>query len=585
MGAFQHEEKLRSLLPKVEWTKSQGLSYESVSIDSYQGAMRVPSSYDRPKSRSFTLGVRRLTVPGHNPSAHYIMLSGGPGSYPDVEIEAAQRLLCLSDGHMAIYVVDHRGLGASGEIVGENVTDSAMEQPGVLNRILKNAPFDVRDLILENASLDVSMLGLAIQNDPLFNAGNRLVLWGFSYGSQWANHTIQLTPMLFDAAVLGGVPKIKGTPSPITSLGLAENCAQDDFCRSKMGGNVLDTLERAARSIVEPNFNSCTRLFHDQFPMIGHTGERVALLSGMLGALLLEESAEFQQWRDFRSSQLVLPFIKATYDCIDAQLYRDAVLRPMTPLITRLLDIQSGKALRRNQFVNTVVRLDMDHGDFEAGPPEFKTDYKNLHPFEYRSMYYLFRWAHLEPFLKGRKLSKERPLISPKTEVYVVASRMDTVTPYLNAWDYFEAIKVPKKHWMLFENRPHDGHECDCTYMAITMAASGNTAEFDWESCIRNDNAFWKVDWTFSNLPDEKRMWDAVADATNKQLVLKNVPIHQTKVFTGTIEAPLDPSDGISKSTMLLAAGFGIFALIAAVIIIWRIGKAKRSRAESPVQP
>jgi hypothetical protein len=56
-------------------------------------------------------------------------------------------------------------------------------------------------------------------------------------------------------------------------------------------------------------------------------------------------------------------------------------------------------------------------------------------------------------------------------------------------------------------------------------AIFGTVSGFDYEKCVRRNDAEHKLDWTFANMGEYARMWDCVPDATDLEMVINDVPV------------------------------------------------------------
>jgi pimeloyl-ACP methyl ester carboxylesterase len=568
------EEHLQRLNPTVVWKRGSDKGLPKSPTVTFHGTMEVPSGYENSFGRTFNVGLRRLQFAHVTPKIHMIFLAGGPGGYSQDLENFAQKLIIDSQGLIAGYLVDHRGLGESGEFFAMEQEHFTVESIG--NK-LKAAPFDVKDLTMENASLDIAMLGLALEKEAKAKSNEfRLVLWGFSYGAQWAHHTVQLAPNLFDSAILGGISRAKDIATPSGISGLAEMCSLDPFCRSKMGGDVMKTIEQAATSIVEREFNACTRLLHDQFVFKGSRDVRIAKLGGMFHHQF-SAKADLESSFSFRPSQIILPFIKATYDCIDPERYRDDVLRPIIPhLLDQSLVELDNQVKRTNLFVNGVVLTDIEYSDFKNGPPTIPKGSKDIYPTFSQATYYYSRWQELKPFLQGRKVSKELPIVSSKTHVYIAASRMDLVTPYLPAWDLYLSIKVPQKSWLLYDNRSHDSYRGSCMDIFLREAICGEVnVGFDYENAVEYDDSSWKLDWTFKDQSEWKGMWDMVKNVPHSEPVIRTIPKYKK---LGSSEGATVVPSGIMSANVKMIGCIGLFIACTLAVTFYYVWLRRRKQ-------
>lgn len=575
--------KLEQLPSTIEW-KSCGESDLRISGSTCsRGNLKVPSTYERPMDATLTLGVQKFTLDATTtttttPTTHVILLAGGPGGYSRSMARYVRPFLKSGSGRVAVYLVDHRGVGMSSQISSQK---DVFLNPSALQTALTMAPFDVRHLTLENAALDVALLGVACRNK------GRVVLLGFSYGAQWAHHAVQLVPDLFDAAILGGMPSMRGYTREADLKGVAEACSQDPFCRRKMGPDAYKTLQRATIKVVQRDYNACTRLLHDQLPLNGPSGAKIYALAGSL-VPIIHKKGLLKKLTELRGVQVVLPFIKATYDCVDVGAYRDKVLIKLLPVMDKVTlarsYLPSNDGRKLNKIVHDLVTLDESFGDFRTGAPYIHSSFNNLHPAPFATLGYYARWKLVEPFLKNRKLSVGRPVVTDKTAIFIAASRMDPATPPHAAWDLFDKIKSPKKGWLLFDNRSHDGYVGVCYFRFIKLALSNQLDNFDYAECIRRDNAERAPDWRMSG--ELSTMWDLVRDETEGPPFLENLPTFRLEMQNDKVrEQWIWPrSRPVLGATMWVALTITLIMLVSAVTFLI-MSIVKRRRAKSPLNP
>jgi predicted esterase len=446
-----------------------------------------------------------------------ILLAGGPGASSINQENHAIRLINGFGGQVAAYTVDHRGLGSSGKFsIKGAILENTFE---TLSKAFSNGPFDIKDLIITNAALDVAMLGLAIRaEDP----EARIVLRGFSYGAQWAHHVVQLTPNLFDSAFLGGLPQISGTDSEKSLIGLADVCAKDTFCRLKMGRDVYKAMNQAVQNLGNRHHNGCTEMFHAHLSteLTGTVGDRTRELSFILVDLLDRDSKT-------NTPQLLLPFLMATEKCVNPNEYNNMVLQP-TIKYMRLISLKDSASGLRNSagmdsVVNSAISFDIYCRDFPNGKPTPSANHADLHPDLYRPLHYYHVWEQMQPLLKERKLSQERPATTPRTAIYMMASRMDLNTTYMPAWSAFNLITAPTKKWLLFDNRSHDGYWGECCDMLEWEAITGKSTGFGYEECVHRTDKNYKLNWRLAD--PYTAMWDCVPNSNDLDVVSSTVPV------------------------------------------------------------
>jgi hypothetical protein len=289
-------------------------------------------------------------------------------------------------------------------------------------------------------------------------------------------------------------------------------------------------MNSAVLNLGNKDYNECTTLFHESLSLTltGTVGERTRELSVILYELLTNASGNLEKSEHFKPQQLLLPFLMATEKCTNTTRYYEKVLTP----ILKSLATSDGSFFKTNSIVNSAIMLDADYQDFWDGVPEPLSDHTDLHPIVYYPKSYYRTWENLILFLAFRKLSEERPAITSKTAIYIMASRMDLNTTYMSAWSLFKAITAPTKKWLLFGNRSHDGYWGKCHKMLEKEAILGIYSDFDYEACVREDDEAHRLDWNFSKYEKYSRMWDCVPDSADSdselaiEVVMTNLPVY-----------------------------------------------------------
>ncbi|MCC7535959.1 MAG: alpha/beta fold hydrolase [Deltaproteobacteria bacterium] len=163
----------------------------------------VPLDWDDPSSATLTLFVKRFVVP--DSTGQIWLLHGGPGLNARGFENALDLIMAVAPG-LDVYLVDHRGGGASTPLSCpqlEDVTDlSALTEAdfaGCVEHLLETQPDLLRATTPTAAGHDLAAL-IATVREP----GDRVVVYGSSYGTYWAHRYLQLYPDQPDAVVLDG---------------------------------------------------------------------------------------------------------------------------------------------------------------------------------------------------------------------------------------------------------------------------------------------------------------------------------------------------------------------------------------------
>ncbi len=631
--------------------------------------LMAPSSYDdmakknsplyaaivgggRSCKRSIGLHVQR-TGPSFSRETrfHVIFLSGGPGTLGRTYDGAMQSLMhsfiaskslfasltgSSADGthsdltttSINCYAMDHRGVGRSGAFVPDG-QDAPWDDAAALRRVIEGGPFDVGDLTLRNAALDVGLLASYIRKSHAPTVGGvpiHVAVYGYSYGAQLAHHAVQLLPHTFNTAFLLAIPEVrpvryttavtaaslfstppaegatveKGNAIPFVCPsmdGILDSCMMNAFCRSHFADDVRQAYQNALQRITadeeEAAPNACTVQFYKAWP--DHFGtsqgparragerqpasampsggrtfsffstrqqrsngqrERLRNIASLLGPLARSpDGLASHGGEDVLASQVVIAAIKATADCRDAGSYKEKVLYPLVDLVNRfnrslggsvakssakgdgeaagggaaVLAVAAGKRQVMNDFVNTIVTLNKDY-DFEqhsSGISEAVREYENLcglgdlaGPTMYMPTYY-DRWLRVREYLRaaGWKHTTMGAIRSSLTHVHVAAARMDVVTTAEPAFAIYQSVVAPRRSWLLFEERDHDGLASPCKD-AWMVAALRRTPLASASSCLAKENSVSKIDWSFARHPKYARIWDLIAERSPADLAL-----------------------------------------------------------------
>ncbi|PJF19829.1 Proteinase (Secreted protein), partial [Paramicrosporidium saccamoebae] len=464
-----------------------------------RGQLHVPSNYLDPTGGLFTLTIYRYTQHDQTPRAHLIFLPGGPGG-PGLDFRNDATMISeLTKGDVATYLVDHRGLGESGQFT--EMHDSWEAETSDLKSTFANKKFDEKDLRLESAALDVVMVGLAILHT---HPADRLSIYGFSFGALWAHEVVRFAPDLVDSVVLGGMPPLKGILTDHNLQDVLELCRLDPFCRSKMGSDVLDSFPKIVKQLGDPATNECVKVMHSKFGVFENTVEgRIKQITNRLAKFCLDPPLIMDSYANI---QILLPFVKATIDCIDASIYSLHVLDPLYDILPPVAVMDGENSL----FVQTVVNADyyvpstVSFNLYPPNPPD-------LHPYHYYASD-----IHQLPFCKhclvGRNRNSPEPLTTNKTAFYFLQGLFDPQTPFNLAKQVFDSVKAPLKVFQPVNNRGHGGFGLgEIEY--IIAAVYGQSVSMA-QQLIEKSAESQPMKWEFAG-PDDpfSRLWSCVNDA------------------------------------------------------------------------
>lgn len=144
----------------------------------FSGTLEAISDYRNPEqSKRFDLRLLKYEpIQGTNMKSHFIVLPGGPGN--SMELAKVFPLIFSHtpklDGTV-YYGISYRGYGQFAHFVAQQ------EEPGSLpdlETIIKQGPFPLKDLTMENAARDVAMVIRAIQRSAGWQKGDKIFLYG-----------------------------------------------------------------------------------------------------------------------------------------------------------------------------------------------------------------------------------------------------------------------------------------------------------------------------------------------------------------------------------------------------------------------
>lgn len=207
--------------------------------------LTAPLDYDAPNGDTIEVSVMRIR--SRAPADQQLWyLAGGPGGAGTSLLPLLQKRYGGAWQGTDLYAVDHRGTGGT-----ERLSCPEQEAPGSPgDRLL--APDEVAPCIASlKASHGERLAHLDIANsardlDAAIEASRgsaRVVLWGNSYGTHWADRFVRLFPHSVDGvfleALVPGEFSYRGFDYWMNHAGmrLMQRCADDAACRARLGGD------------------------------------------------------------------------------------------------------------------------------------------------------------------------------------------------------------------------------------------------------------------------------------------------------------------------------------------------------------
>ncbi|PJF18362.1 Proteinase (Secreted protein) [Paramicrosporidium saccamoebae] len=479
-----------------------------------RGQLQVPSNYLDPEGGSFTLTFYRYTQHNQAPRSHLIFLAGGPGGPGLDHRRNATSISKMTDGEVATYLIDHRGLGESGQFT--EAGSSWETETANLKSTFANKKFDEKDLQLEPAALDVAMVGLALKRT---NPTDRLSIYGTSYGALWAHETVRFAPDLFYSAVLEGMPALEEVAERHSFRDILEHCRLDPFCRSKMGSDVLDSFPKMVGQLGNPETNKCVKILHHKLGIFGKTTEeRVQRITGFFREfVILPPSAATA----YANVQVLLPIVKATIDCINVGDYLSRVV----PLLQGIScpDLQNAfKSTATSDYdINFFVGGIVQSGYYVPSTGSSNINPPDLHPYYYPD--YVYHLPFCRYCLVGRNRNSPMPLVTKKTAVYFLQGLLDVQTPFSLAKKVFDSTEAPLKVFLPVNNRGHGNFGLGRTeyIVAAVYGDSVSTAQ----NLIEESAESQPMKWEFAEQGNPfSQIWTMVRNAPVNEPVQGHLP-------------------------------------------------------------
>ncbi len=207
----------------------------------------VPLDWEAPEGERIEFFVRRIRTAAAESKGQLWLLQGGPGAAGWAFNNYAPYFQELVPGY-DIYIPDYRGNGYSAWLGCEG-QDGDTYRPSCGNALLEQWGEGLAHFNTSAAARDI---GTTIER--IRQPGERVYLFGTSYGTFMLNRYLTLFPDQADAAILDSVCPASGCDVRMDRnfVGVAEHvyelCAADAFCASKLGADpwakLMDVLAR-----------------------------------------------------------------------------------------------------------------------------------------------------------------------------------------------------------------------------------------------------------------------------------------------------------------------------------------------------
>jgi len=230
---------------------SQTVEWETCELNEEQKGWRkaecaditVPLFWDNPEGETMTIRVKRLKSL-FKATKQLWLLESGPGNAGTHTLHY-MRIISQRDWRTDLYALDHRGTGYSNRLgcpdqeadseKGYPISES--EWPTCIDYMKDNYNLDA--LTVTQAAKDVGFIV-----ELLREVNKEIFVYCLSYGTYWGHRYAQIFPDQADGVILDSVAPSVGLTfdqydmrANNTVKDFFDICKEDDFCRSKMGGD------------------------------------------------------------------------------------------------------------------------------------------------------------------------------------------------------------------------------------------------------------------------------------------------------------------------------------------------------------
>ena len=249
----------------AENSNPYGISWTSCSLE--EGAddglalcasAMLPLVYEPLGEKRIEIGAKCWKPEGES-KAQLWLLQGGPGGSGMMTFEPFMREIRKLYAELEICTIDHRGVGYSSLLKCPEQEDPdseggayiyASEWDACIDYLNKTYGDDLKAYSTSNAVRD-----LATFIDATRESGKKVFVWGGSYGTYLVQRYLSHFPNQADGVVMDAIhacsqPAI-AFPKWYNGVGkqLFEYCAEDEFCRSKLGDDPWARLETVHKSL------------------------------------------------------------------------------------------------------------------------------------------------------------------------------------------------------------------------------------------------------------------------------------------------------------------------------------------------
>lgn len=220
----------------------------------------APLDWSAPEGERISLHVRHLRAPAPGGRAVWILM-GGPGQAGD-DGETLAAVLSARDPGLDVYLPDHRGTGASTPLAcPEAESNSSPGGPGILPTEWPGCRDEVVAAWgdrLRHFSTTAAARDLAALVDATRAPGDRVMIFGVSYGTYLALRYLQVAPTQSDGVILDSFCPSGGCHlsdedrwEDGEARALLARCAAEPDCASRLGPDAAARLEDVYRRVAD----------------------------------------------------------------------------------------------------------------------------------------------------------------------------------------------------------------------------------------------------------------------------------------------------------------------------------------------
>ncbi|MBI5535801.1 MAG: alpha/beta fold hydrolase [Deltaproteobacteria bacterium] len=219
----------------------------------------MPLYWRKPDGRTIGIRAKRLKAKTQ-PHAQMWLLHGGPGASGVVGFPSRMERWREMDPGLELYTLDHRGTGFSRRLGCPNAESATSPSGSSISvaEAVECIPYLQQEYGDELGAITTtdSSMDLAALIEATRMPGKKVIVWGGSYGTYFAQRYLQVAPAQADGVIIEGIATPMSTFINYDELGNKTGkdffgvCAADAFCASKLGpdpwarlGTLLQNLQ------------------------------------------------------------------------------------------------------------------------------------------------------------------------------------------------------------------------------------------------------------------------------------------------------------------------------------------------------